>query len=262
MKKVLDLFSPNKTIDKKTFYTMAAGQGILVLLFWIFLCPVLLPQPLEVLKAWKHLASNGGLIQDLYGSTKLCFHALIIASIVSIIISYLVILPWFRPLGFIMQKLRFIPIAGLTFVFTLASTSGYDLKVKLLVFGIAFFLVDSMISVVKSVNSVEYNHARTIFTSEWRVVYERVVLGKAHQMISAIKQNFAMAWTMLTFVEGLVKSDGGVGALMLNENKHLQLDSVFAVLWSLFILGIILDYLFGVLRNFLCPYADLELKKR
>jgi hypothetical protein len=45
--------------------------------------------------------------------------------------------------------------------------------------------------------------------------------------------------------------------MLLNENKHFQLASLFAVQFSLFILGIGIDYLFGVLRNFLFPYADL-----
>ena len=153
-------------------------------------------------------------------------------------------------------------MAGLSFVFTLMSTDGYDLKIKLLVFGMSVFIVDSMIGVVQSVTDNEYNHARTIFGSEWKVVYERVILGKAHMILNAVKQNFAIAWTMLTFAEGLVRSDGGVGALMLNENKHLQLDSVFAILMSLFFVGILIDYLFGVVRNILFPYADLSTNKR
>jgi NitT/TauT family transport system permease protein len=81
-------------------------------------------------------------------------------------------------------------------------------------------------------------------------------------MMNAVKQNFAIAWTMLTFAEGLVRSDGGVGAMMLNENKHLQLDSVFAIQMSLFFLGILIDYLFGVIRNLCFPYADLATQKR
>lgn len=241
---------------------MVACQIILVLLFWCTATSELIPRPLGILSAWKNMAANGGLVQDLYASTKLCFHAILISVVASAVMSYLTVLPFFAPSGFVMRKLRFLPMAGLSFVFTLMSTSGYDLKVKLLVFGMSVFILDSMIGVVKSVTDNEYNHARTIFGNEWKVVWERVILGKAHMMLTAIKQNFAIAWTMLTFAEGLVRSDGGVGALMLNENKHLQLDGVFAILMSLFFLGILIDYLFGVARNLLCPYADLSMQKR
>ena len=262
MKKILDLFSPNKAIDKRSMTTMVVGQIIVVLLLWNYSTSPLIPKPLDILSAWKHMASTGGLIQDLYISTKLCFHALFISIVSSAIIAYLTVLPFFKPAGFVMRKMRFLPMIGLSFVFTLMSANGYDLKIKLLVFGISVFILDSMIGVVQSVTDNEYNHARTIFGNEWKVVLERVILGKAHMMWNAVKQNFAIAWTMLTFAEGLVRSDGGVGALMLNENKHLQLDSVFAIQMSLFVLGILIDYLFGVIRNMCFPYADLATQKR
>jgi NitT/TauT family transport system permease protein len=217
---------------------------------------------MEILGAWKNLASTGGLIQELYVSTKLCVHALLISIISCAVLSYLTVLPFFKPAGFSMRMMRFLPMVGLSFVFTLMSANGYDLKIKLLVFGMSVFILDSMVGVVQGVTDNEYNHARTIFGNEWRVVWERVVLGKAHQMLNAVKQNFAIAWTMLTFAEGLVRSDGGVGAMMLNENKHLQLDSVFAIQLSLFLIGILIDYLFGVIRNFCFPYADLATQKR
>jgi NitT/TauT family transport system permease protein len=262
MKKILDLFTPNKTIDKKSISIMLAGQITIVLLLWCYSTNALIPKPLDILSAWKHLAVSGGLIQDLYISTKLCFHAILISVIVSAILAYLTVLPFFKPAGFVMEKMRFLPMVGLSFVFTIMSANGYDLKIRLLVFGMSVFILNSMIGVVQSVTSNEYNHARTIFGNEWKVVWERVILGKAHQMMNAVKQNFAIAWTMLTFAEGLVRSDGGVGALMLNENKHLQLDSVFAIQMSLFFLGILIDYLFGVVRNMCFPYADLATQKR
>lgn len=262
MKKILDLFTPNKVIDKKSISIMLVGQVALVLFLWCYSTTELIPRPLDILSAWKHMAATGGLVQDLYISTKLCFHAILISVTVSAILAYLTVLPFFKPAGFVMRKMRFLPMVGLSFVFTLMSANGYDLKIKLLVFGMSVFILDSMIGVVQSVTDNEYNHARTIFGNEWKVVWERVILGKAHQMMNAVKQNFAIAWTMLTFAEGLVRSDGGVGALMLNENKHLQLDSVFAIQMSLFFLGILIDYLFGVIRNMCFPYADLATQKR
>lgn len=241
---------------------MLAVQIIAVMFIWSNATSELIPKPLGILNAWKELASNGGLIQDLWVSIKLCFHALFISAVASVILAYLTVLPFFRPAGFIMRKMRFLPMIGLSFVFTLMSTNGYDLKIKLLVFGMSVFLLDSMIGVVQSVTDNEYNHARTIFGNEWRVVWERVILGKAHQMLDVVKQNFAIAWTMLTFAEGLVRSDGGVGTMMLNENKHLQLESVFAIQLTLFVTGIFIDYLFGVIRNAISPYADLAKQKR
>src|ERR1035437_2403232 len=97
MKKILDLFTPNKTIGKRDISIMVSGQIILVLLFWCYSTTALIPKPLGILIAWKNMAMNGGLIQDLYISTKLCFHALLISVISSAVIAYLTVLPFFKP---------------------------------------------------------------------------------------------------------------------------------------------------------------------
>jgi NitT/TauT family transport system permease protein len=75
------------------------------------------------------------------------------------------------------------------------------------------------------------------------------VLGTADAAVEAIRQNAAMGWMMLTMVEGLVRSEGGVGVLMLDANKHLQLDAVFALIATVIAVGIVQDYAFGWLRR-------------
>ena len=44
-----------------------------------------------------------------------------------------------------------------------------------------------------------------------------------------MRQNAAMGWMMLTMVEGISRSEGGVGAMLLNQNKHFHLSAVFAI---------------------------------
>lgn len=258
MKRILNLFTPNKAVPKKDIIFMICGQVMMLVFLWHYLSNPLLPKPLDILEAGKNLIVTGGLLNELYVSTKLCFEALLLSMVICAFLAYLTVLPFFKPAGFAMRMMRFLPMVGLSFVFTLMTATGYGLKISLLVFGMSVFILESMLSVVHSVTDVEYNHARTIYGgNEWRVIWERVILGKAHEMLHAVKQNFAISWTMLTFAEGLVRADGGVGAMLLNENKHMQLSSLFAVQLSLFFVGILIDYLFGVVRNFAFPYADL-----
>lgn len=257
MKQILELFQPNKELDKKIFIPLVIIQLMGLLVFWCYFTGPLIPKPLDILNSWLHLARSGGLIQELYASLKLCFNALWISILVAITFAYLTIIPFFKTFSFLSQKTRFLPITGFSFVFSL-TFSGYDLKVALLVWGMSSFLVESMIEVVKGVNKNNYNHARTIFGNEWRVVFERVVLGTLHDIVNVVKQNFAIVWTLLTCVEGLVRSDGGIGVMMLNDNKHLKMDEVFAMQLTLLVTGIAIDYGFGLLRAFLCPYADLS----
>jgi NitT/TauT family transport system permease protein len=67
---------------------------------------------------------------------------------------------------------------------------------------------------------------------------------------------------MLTMVEGISRAEGGVGAMLLNQNKHLHLDAVFAIQILILLVGIGMDYLIGVVKNIICPYASLSLERR
>ena len=62
-------------------------------------------------------------------------------------------------------------------------------------------------------------------------------------------------------VEGISSSEGGIGMLLLNQNKHLHLDAVFAIQVVILLMGIGLDYSIGLLKKLFCPYADLQLEK-
>jgi NitT/TauT family transport system permease protein len=257
----INMFTPYRAISKSAMTMMVVSQLLIVCWYWIYISTPIIPRPGEILSAWVEMVRTQGLMQDLFISAALCFKALGISVLISLILAYASSLNFFKSFSFVAEKTRFLPMIGLSFIFTLMSTTGHDLKVKLLVFGMTSFIVNSMVNVVNSVTKVEYNHAGTIFGFEWRIFYERVILGKAHEMWIAVKSNFAIVWTMLTFVEGLVRSEGGIGVMMLNASKHLKLDGLFAAQLSLFIFGILIDYMFGVLYNIFFPYGNLQTKK-
>ena len=68
----------------------------------------------------------------------------------------------------------------------------------------------------------------------------------------------AMGWMMLAMVEGIVRSEGGLGALMVNANKHLQFASVFALIGVVLAVGVAQDLALRWLRRVVCPAADLR----
>ncbi len=255
------IFSPNKTINKKTLYIMVIFQVLIAFLFWIKSGP-LIPKPNEILKSFFYLLSNEGLVYEIGISTQLIIKSLLYSVFISLSLAYLSVLPVFRPVGFIWSKFRFLTIVGLSFIFTIYTSSGSDLKIVLMVFSISVFMVPGAINIVNGVTRNSLNHARTLRMKEWEVVYRKQIVGTIDQMFELIKQNFAIGWMMLTMVEGLVRSEGGVGTLLLNQNKHLQLDAVFAIQITILLIGISLDYIIGVIRNISCPHSKLTLDRK
>jgi NitT/TauT family transport system permease protein len=256
------IFSPNKRISRYTLLGLITVQVLIVFLFWFTSTSVLIPTPDEIFSALGRLIVKDNLIQELWTSISLGLTAMGITIIVSLILSYLTVLPFFRPIAFIITKGRFLTLVGLSFVFTMITHSGHQLKVSLLVFGMSVFFITSMLSVIQSVTRNELNHARTLRMSEWQVVWEVIILGRMDQVFEVIRQNFAISWAMLTLVEGIVRSEGGIGSMLLNQNKHLHLDAVFAIQFVILLVGILQDYLLGVLKELFCPYASLTLDKK
>ncbi|HSG38084.1 MAG TPA: nitrate ABC transporter permease [Thermoanaerobaculia bacterium] len=262
MNRVLAAFAPNRAVSANTLRIIVAFQVAIVLLIWINSPFRVLPQPDEVLRAFHGLWFEQGLGRELWTSFMINLQALGLTLLISLLLSYLTVIPAFRPIALAISKGRFLGLIGLTFVFTLMVGGGRPLKVSLLVFGMTVFFVTSMASEVLSIPRAKFDHARTLRMNEWHVVWEVVILGTADRAFEVLRQNAAIGWMMLTMVEGISRSEGGVGAMLLNQNKHFRLAEVFAIQITILLVGILQDYGIGALRRLLLPYADLTLEKR
>lgn len=261
MNDALNVLSPNRVISRQTLRWLIGFQFLMLFFIWVFTPTVFLPKPKEVYQAFSEMWMEG-LGGELITSFYLNLQAIAISSILSLLLAYLTVVPFFRPIVTLLSKLRFLSMVGLTFFFTLMATTGHELKLYLLVFSVSVFFVTGMAEVVGAIPKEQFDLARTLRMSEWRVVYEVVILGQADKAFEILRQNAAMGWMMLTMVEGISRSEGGVGAMLLNQNKHFHLSAVFAIQISILFLGLGQDYVIGLLRRVFCPYAALTLERK
>lgn len=260
--KYLRLFFPNHVIDKKTALIVVVFWFALVFLLWLKSPWATLPGPNEIRLALAELWWRQGLGPELFVTLRLIGHATLITTAMAMLLAYATVIPFFRPLVEGLSKLRFLGLTGLVFPLTLMTGGGYALKVALLTFGMASFFITSMAEIVLEIPRSEFDHMRVLGASEGTIVWEVVVRGTLDRALEVLRQNVAIGWSMITMVEGISRSEGGVGAVLLNENKHFKLPEVFAILIIILAVGLILDYVMGVLRNILCPHARLGKVKR
>ncbi|HEY2511737.1 MAG TPA: hypothetical protein VGI39_12805, partial [Polyangiaceae bacterium] len=188
--------------------------------------------------------------------------ATLLTVVISLLLSYATVLAFLRPLVEAVSKLRFLGITGLVFPFTLLTGGGYALKVALLTFGMTTFFVTSMSQVVLEIPRAEFDYMRVLGASELRILWEVVVLGTLDRALDVLRQNVAMGWAMITMVEGISRAEGGIGAMILNENKHFLLAEVYAILFVILVLGLAMDYGMGLLSAALCPYVAIRRVQR
>lgn len=255
-------FRPNKSVSSTTWTVIIIVQIALLLVVWSLGSTYMIPSPIEIGRAWVSLVQTQGLLYELWVSIKTNVEAIFISSVISIGFSYLTVLPVMRPIVSALSKSRFFGLTGFVIVFTLAFGGGHGLKLALLTFGISVFLITGVAKIVASIPKEDFDHARSLRMNEWRVVYEVIILGKADEVLEILRQNAAMGYMMLTMVEGLVRVEGGLGVLMLNEGKHFHLDAVFAIQLTILFVGIVQDRLLGWLKDIICPYSNLTLERK
>lgn len=249
------VLTPNRAISRGAFTLLALGQLALLTAWWLRSTYEVLPTPAEVVGALQQLWAERGLAPALLSSLSTSVQALLITAVLGAGIGYASVLPIAKPVAAAVSKGRFLGLVGLTFVFTLVFGGGHWLKVSLLVLGMTVFFATSMVAAVEAIPTEKLDHARTLRMSEWRVVWEVVVLGTADQALEALRQNAAIGWSMLTMVEGLTRSEGGVGAMLLDQNKHLHLPEVFAIQLTILGVGLMQDQGLAALRRLVCPHT-------
>jgi ABC-type nitrate/sulfonate/bicarbonate transport system permease component len=259
--KMKKIFQPFATINRQTIMIMMAVQVVITLVLWHTLSDGLIPKPGKVAGALVQLLGSKLLFDNILVSLLLTLKAMLYSILITLLFAYLSVLPFFKSVAQFIVKCRYLTLTGLIFIFTLLTRDGSELKLSLLVFGIVPFFVTSFLSVIVSISQQEYDLCITLGYNNWQTLYEVIIIGKADQVFEILRQNFAISWLMITMVEGLSMSEGGIGTLLIKYNKYNDLTNVLALQLVIFIIGLCFDYLLGTLRHWLFPYSRLKKAK-
>ena len=258
------LFFP-QFLEKTPFRTvllLSILQAFLFLVFAQLNSNELIPKPSGVLSSALDTISAPSFLDNFVSTLWLILKSMTICIIASLFFVYLSLVPAFKGITVFVSKLRFLTYTGLIFVFTILVNNGGQIKMSLLLFGVIPYFVTTLLSYIYDPNDKsfqkEYELCYTLKFNRWQTLYEVVIKGRLHLVLEVIRQNFAIAWMMITSVEGICMSEGGLGTMMLKSNKYMKMDEVFAVLLIILLVGILFDYIFDLLKVWLFPYTNTK----
>lgn len=221
---------------------------------WEMFRPVIFPSPWDVFNAFPALWMQDGLGDALLSSLTVASEALVLSAAISLPLAYLCRVPAIRPLARAVAQLRFLSPAVFFLMLLLLASNGHIVKVLMLTMGETFFLVTSMIDIVDAIPNERFDDCRTLRMSEWQATWYTVVRGTLSQAIQAIRANNAMGFASLMMVEGIVRSEGGVGVMILNNEKHMEFASLWAIATAILLVGLGMDFLISLSQLVICPY--------
>lgn len=252
-----ELFIPNQNIGELNKLYVTCGWVIAALLFWMTSPFDYIPTLQKVLAAYPLLLKEDFLIMELFSSLKLYGHALLITITISVVASYSTVIPILKPLGTFLSKLRAVSLIGILIVFTIVMPNGYYLKVAILTFCMAPWLITSMNGIIASISHTEYEYARTLKLNEWEIAWHVVIRGKLHMVIESFRQVAIMGIVLLPVAERLSRADGGVGAILASLERFQRLDKIYAVQILILCIAVGQDYLVQFIRDWACPHAAM-----
>ena len=258
----VNLLLPFTPVRARWLQALVAVQVVAALALWSLSGCRTLPTPVEIGAAWLDLVRHQDLLAELWTSLKVSLLALGLSTVAAVALAALATAPLFMPLARLAAALRFLGFAGLTYVFMLVSGDAITLRVAILAFGMFVFMVTGLLANLAALPRDRVDHCRTLGMAHWRITGELVVLGQADVILDLVRQNAAIGWTLLTLVEGLTRSAGGIGALLLNQNRYFLLAGVFAIQATILAVGLAQDALLSQLKELACPWSTLDKESR
>lgn len=196
-----------------------------------------------------------GLVTHVVSSLSLFVKALGVSIVISLFFAYLSLIPFFSPLVKLLSKLRYLPLAGITFYISMLLTGARSIQVAILVMFTSIYLITSLMSVFNSIDEKEINHARTLGCSRWEILLEVVIKGRVDYVLESIRQNLSIIWMMLVTVESLLASAGGLGFLIKNSDKFFNQGKIVALQLVILLIAFGCDILIEKVRKFAFRYT-------
>ena len=251
-------FTPLEEITKTGTTTIMTSWLVLLICFWVgcsFGDTHLFPTPTQVLTGFKDLW-NGGLVVHIMSSLALCAQAVLYSIIIALVFAYATAIPFFKPMGIFISKLRFLPLTGIAFYISILVNDARNIQIWVLVVFMTTFLTTSLMNMIKDIPEEEFFHARTLGCNRWETLWEVVIKGRIDYVFELVRQNLAIVWMMLVTVESILIAAGGLGTLIKNGDRVGSNGNVIALQIIIVVIGLSLDFILTRTRKWLFRYSN------
>jgi NitT/TauT family transport system permease protein len=215
----------------------------------------LMPTPGSVMSSFEELHHEDYLIENSWISIARNFNGYFKAVIYAIPIGFLIgLFPIFRALfAKYVDAIRFIPLAATTGIFIIWYGIDEAVKVNFLAFGIFVYLLPIVVQRIDGVEKVYMQTAKTMGASKWQTIRTVFIPAVFSRVFDDIRVIVAISWTYIVIAE-LINNQGGLGVMIHTAARQSRIDKVFAILFSIIIIGILQDILFKWLDRVLFPH--------
>lgn len=241
-----------------TIGTVAVLAGIGLWWLWSSVAHSdLLPSPQAVARTAKTLAADGSLERNAEASLVRVLLGFAIGVAVAVPVGFL--MGWYRVVRAIVepyiQFVRMIPPLALIPLVILVLGIGQSAKILVIALAVFLVCVVATFQGVVSVDRTTINAARVLGAGDW-VLFRRVVIpASSPYIIVGMRVGLGAAWTTLVAAE-LIAAQHGLGRMIQQAALYFQVPTILVGLFSIGILGLVMDRLLLVLERRLTSWQE------
>ncbi|MBN2906721.1 MAG: ABC transporter permease [Rhodobacteraceae bacterium] len=254
-------FGLRKPVGRRQRLLSALGIWIVFFGVWVFAAAaglvneLLVPAPQQVFATTFDLFYGRGFASDVLISISRVLGAFAMACAVAVPLgvmmgSFPAIEAIFAPF---VSAWRYLPAPSFIPILLMWFGTGEAPKLALLFIGVIFFLITLVMDHTKHVREELVETALTLGANRGTVVMKVIFPAVLPNIVVAMRQMLAMAWTYLVIAE-IVASSTGIGAMMMRARRFLKTDEILSGIIVIGVLGLLFDLLFAALHRWAFPY--------
>lgn len=249
--------------EKLNYLFLSFIGGIVFLVLWQVITSLdlvqsfFLPSPKSVLNSLVTLFTQGSLLSDIGAS--------LFRIVAGFLLSVVVALPLgllfgtskkteavFEPL---VAFVRYVPPSAFIPLIIVWFGVGEMGKVFLIFLGVAPYLTLLIADTVHAIRKELVEAALTLGATKTDLIFKVILPYSMPSIWDSFRIMFGAAWTFVIIAE-IVGSSSGLGHLMIESQRFLRTDNIFAGIVVIGLLGILTDYFFKVTSKMLFPWTD------
>jgi len=213
--------------------------------------PLFFPPVTKILKSFFALISSGEIPAQILSSVRRASSGYVLAAMVFIPLGILMGLfdGLRRALEIVIETARPIPPPVVVPVAMLFFGLGEGMKIFVIFFSSAWPILLNTIDGVRNIDRVLVQTARTFGLSQGRAIVKVILPAASPQIMTGLRVSLAIT-LILVVISEMVGSSDGIGYFILDAQRRLKVDRMYAGMLSLALLGYLLNQLFVIFTNY------------
>lgn len=238
----------SKVLKKTSVFLTALIVPIIILITWEYLSRngyikvLILPSPSDILIAYMDLIKSGRLFDNLWISISRVGQGYMVGAALGLIVGIIVGL--FKRIeiavSIVLGFLRPIPIIAWMPVLILWMGIDEGSKVAVIAIGSFWPVLINVISGIRSVDKKYLEVANIFEKNKFQILLSVVLPSALPSIFTGLRLGIGIAWMCVVGAE-LIASASGIGYLIMYSREMLQPDIMFAGVFSIGLIGLLID---------------------